>query len=211
MKTILVVDDHTLFAEGLVRVLETDPGNRGYVIAGIARTGKQALQMLRSQPVDLVMLDVSLPDTNGIELCKEVKKFYRSTAVLMVSGQTQANVILEAIENGATGYVLKSCTIEQLREAVQSVVSGQTYFCTEVTNIMMQSMVQKASYSHTQLSDRERDILLLIADGYTTSEIAERLCLSTKTIESHRSNMLLKLNARNTAALVKIAKELNLI
>ena len=203
MKKIFIVDDHPVVAEGL-RKLIIDSGAADVI--GIAETGKACLDFLRWEKPDIIFLDINLPDTSGIDLCKEIKSKYKTIKILALTSYNEKSIIKKMIENGADGYLLKNSDAYDITEGIKEVTLGNKYFAAEVDSIL-----RKEEPTEILLTKREKEVLMLIADGMTNNEIAEKLFISSLTVDSHRKNLITKLNARNTASLIKIAIENNFI
>lgn len=203
MKKIFIVDDHPVVAEGL-RKLIIDSGAADVI--GIAETGKACLDFLRWEKPDIIFLDINLPDTSGIDLCKEIKSKYQTIKILALTSYNEKSIIKKMIENGADGYLLKNSDAYDITEGIKEVTLGNKYFAAEVNSIL-----RKEEPTEILLTRREKEVLILIADGMTNNEIAEKLFISSLTVDSHRKNLITKLNARNTASLIKIAIENNFI
>lgn len=205
---ILIADDHAMFADGIVSILNEEEDMQ---VIGNCLEGPAVLKKLESESVDLLLLDINLPGMNGIEVCKRVNSKYPNTKILAISMFNEESYVSEILNHGASGYILKNTGREELLNAIRSVMGGKTYFSEEVTETMMKSLMKnrKASKNSTnfipKISRREKEVLELIVQEFTTQEIADQLFISLKTVESHRSNLLAKLNARNTAGLVRIA------
>jgi DNA-binding NarL/FixJ family response regulator len=152
-------------------------------------------------------MDINLPDIEGTELCKQVKQAYPRVFILGLSTFNQPSLIHKMMDNGASGYLLKNASLQEMMEAIRTVMTGKTYLSFEVASAMR----KKTGNGVPMLTRREKEVLVLIADGCTNIEIAGRLFVSTTTVDTHRKNLLLKLEARNTASLVKIAMDKKLI
>ena len=215
MTRILIADDHAMFADGILSILEDE---KDLKVVGTCLDGPSVLKWLDKSEADLLLLDINLPGMNGIEVCKKVIAEHKSVKILAISMFNEESYVSEILNNGASGYILKNTGRDGLLKAIKVVMSGETYFSDEVTETMMKSLMKsrKASKAVTpgfipKVSRREKEVLGLIVQEHTTQEIAEQLFISLKTVESHRSNLLAKLNARNTAGLVRIALEHSLI
>ena len=210
--SILIADDHVMFVEGLVAFFQD---NSNVEVTGKCYDGQNVLDFLKSHTIDIILLDISLPQINGLDLCKIVKTQYPNIKIVILSMHNEPSIISQAIKNGADGYLLKSVTGQELLQAIDKVKAGVQFYCSEVTQIIVQSFsTTKKLSTYTimpRLSRREKDILRLIIDEMTTSEIADKLCLSVKTIEAARAQLLSKVGARNIAGLVKAAYELKLL
>jgi DNA-binding NarL/FixJ family response regulator len=196
---ILVIEDHPIVVEGLKKLLEESGLAR---LCLTASTGKESLTFLKEFSPDVVLLDINLPDVNGIDLCKTLKQEIPSLNILAISSFNQRSCISRMLDNGALGYVLKNASEEEIIDAVKDVATGKKHLSFEVSEILNRT---KKTEEFPLLTRRETEVLMLIADGYTNQEIADKIFVSPLTVDSHRKNLLTKLNARNTAALIKIA------
>ncbi|MDD2197890.1 MAG: response regulator transcription factor [Bacteroidales bacterium] len=203
MSKILIVDDHPLIAKSLASII-TESGV-GELVA-IASTAKECLNLVATKHIDLVLLDINLPDGNGLDICKLIIEKHPHVKVLAITTFDEYTIIRKMLENGASGYILKNCMPEEVVEGIETVLNGETFLCHEVDLLM-----RKKTDLQIFLTPREAELLKLICDGYTNPEIAEKLFLGIETINSYRKNLLFKLNARNTAVLVKMALEQKLI
>lgn len=196
MADILIVDDHPIVAEGLQKlILAKAIATRCLTVY----TAKECLKILKVFNPDLVLLDYHLPDGNGIDLCKMIKQENDKTKILVVSSFREHSIVKLMIDNGASGYVLKNASEEEIIDAIQTVLADKKYMCGQ-----SQAIIERKD-SHTIVTEREIEILKLIADGLTNLEIAEKLFLSPLTVDRHRKNIILKLDAKNTASLISIA------
>ncbi len=199
MIDVLIVEDHPVVVEGLKKLL-LDSGLAKLCVT--ASNGKEALTYLKNFNPDIVLLDINLPDVNGIDLCKTMKQQYPNIRILAISSFSQRSYIVRMIESGAMGYVLKNSSEEEIIAAVQDIISNKPHLGYEVNEILNQT---DKTDGGPILSRRETEVLKYIADGFTNQEISEKMFISPLTVDSHRKNLLMKLNARNTAALIKIA------
>ena len=203
MYKILIVDDHPVLANGLKTLLEEYKMSSN---ADIAISGKDCNKKLEATEYDLILLDINLPDTSGIDLCETIHKNYPSTKILALTSFSEFTCVNNMMTNGASGYVLKNAMPEEIIKGIETVMSGEIFLCHEVDILM-----KKETETHVFLTRRETDLLRLITEGYTNQEISEKLFLGSETIKSYRKNLLFKLNAKNTAALVKMALEEKLV
>lgn len=214
MINILIADDHAMFADGIASILENE---ERFQVVGRCLDGPEALKFLENNKVDILLLDVNLPGMSGIDVCKEVSSRFKDTKVLAISMFNEESFVTEILNNGAMGYILKNTGREELIKAIETVLGGKSYFSDDVTQTIMKGLMKQRTASKKstpelpKISRREKEVLELIIKEHTTQEIADELFISLKTVESHRSNLLAKLNARNTAGLVRIAMENNLI
>ena len=207
MIRVFIVDDHPLVQEGMRSLLGNE---KGIELVGYAMNAQSCLGYFVNNTADVILMDISLPDMSGIDLCAEIKTKYPGIMVLGLSTFNQGSFISKMMENGASGYVLKNADKKELLEAIREVDKGKTYLSFEAGQVMkMESSNPKSQIP--VLTRREKEILGLIAEGFTNPEIAEKLFISSLTVDSHRKNLLAKLNMKNTASLVKFAMEHHLI
>jgi DNA-binding NarL/FixJ family response regulator len=218
---VLIVDDHPIWREGTARYL----AEAGYTIAGTAGDGAQALRITAAARPDVVLLDLNLPDLGGAEVTRSLLTAHPSVRVLMLSASSGRQDVLDAVTAGAVGYVLKSAQVTELIAAVRSAAVGQPVFTSELAGLVLGEYRRLAGpgggtsaavsggppaaepSQAPQLTDRETEVLRLVAKGLTYPQIAERLTLSTRTVQNHVSNTLTKLQLHNKAQLVRYALE----
>lgn len=203
MSKILIVDDHPLVVQSLQSIVAN--AQAGEVVA-TARTAKQCLDLVALRPVDLVLLDINLPDGSGLDVCRAITEKYPQVKVLAITTFCEHTVIRRMLDSGASGYILKSSLPEEIIGGIEAVLNGEIFLCHEVD-----LLTKKRCDEQVLLTPRETELLKLICNGYTNREVAARLFLGVETINSYRKNLLFKLNARNTAMLVKIAMEQKLV
>ncbi|MBX3253090.1 MAG: response regulator transcription factor [Chitinophagaceae bacterium] len=201
---VLIVDDHYMIAEGIRSLLKHE---QQIELIEYADTASSCLLKLTMRQPDVILMDINLPDKNGIELCREVKTLYPSVFIIGLSTYSQQSFIEKMLESGADGYLLKNATRSELVDAITLVQKGKIYLNEEVSGILQ---------SHEPgdipiVTRREKEILQLIADGMTSIEIAGRLFISPATVETHRKNLVAKFNAKNTVSLIKAAMTYRLI
>lgn len=213
--TILIADDHKIFRQGLTELLNKE---QNMMVIGDAGEGKDVIEFLRLQKVDVVLMDIDMGEgeTSGIELTSEIIKLYPETKVLALSMHGDKNYIVKMLEAGATGYILKNAGKEEMINAIQTVANGNTYFSSLVSAKLLEQIInptnsKKSKPKGTPLTDREIEVLKLIADEYSNPEIAEKLFISVRTVDTHRRNLLDKLGVKNTAGLVKYAFQKGLL
>jgi DNA-binding NarL/FixJ family response regulator len=177
-------------------------------VAGAAYSGREAMERLAQQPADVALVDINLPDMSGIDLCKNLKSRFPKMRVLALSTFKERSYITRMIEAGASGYLLKNASAEELEEAVLTAAGGRLYLSMEAAETLTQTAAAPALPLLTQ---REKEVLGLIAEGHTNGEIADRLFISPLTVDSHRKNLLAKFGVRNTAAMIKYALEYGLL
>ena len=211
MIKVVIVDDHKMVIDGMSLLLQNQPDIE---VIGSALSGEEAIKLISKITPDVVLLDINMPGINGIETCKEMLKIQPQLKIIAISMHKESSLIKLMLSNGAKGYVLKNAGQDEVVEAIKEVYQGKTYLDETVNEIIVNS-VTKSSQQTTQspfpsLSRREKEILELILEEFTTQEIAEKLFISFGTVETHRRNMLIKTGARNTAGLVRIALEYEL-
>jgi DNA-binding NarL/FixJ family response regulator len=201
---ILIVEDHPVVAEGLQKLLAQ---NGICTICPVAQTGKECLEILKNYRPEFIFMDINLPDISGIDLCKMVLTKYPGIHILALSSFGSKSFIERILQNGARGYLMKNSDGEEIITAIKKVQQGEIYL-----NAAVKAIIDgKADDNVPILTRREKEVLKLISDGLTNNEIAEKIFISPLTVDSHRKNLLLKLDAKNTASLVKIAMMHNLI
>jgi DNA-binding NarL/FixJ family response regulator len=200
---ILLADDHQMFREGLKSVLlsETD-----FMVAGEAGNGLEAVDLSRDLAPDIVVMDISMPEMNGIEATRRIHAESPDVKIIILSMHTEKHFILGALKAGASGVVVKNSASAELVIAIEAVASGKTYLSPSISNILIQNLLGvETETGEKVLSPRERQILQLIAMGKGTKDIAYELGISNKTVEAHRMQLMNKLDIRNVAELVKYA------
>lgn len=179
-------------------------------VAGAASNAFDAIPFLRKNAIDLVLLDINLPDVNGIDLCKKIKKDFPDVRVLGISTFSERSYISRMIANGASGYLIKSASAEEIAEAIQTIMEGKFYMSLAMEHVLHISAIAPAGLLPA-LTKREEEVLRLIAEGLTNNQIAEKLFISPLTVDSHRKNLLTKLKVNNTASLIRLAAEHRLL
>lgn len=200
MTKIFIVDDHYMVVEGIRSLLVSDPA---IDFMGSASSAESCRAFLKQRQPDVLLMDISLPDGNGIDLCKEVKELYPAVYVLGLSTFNQASFIKEMMDNGASGYILKNVTQQELTAAIHTVAAGKEFMAFDAAKTLQAE--QHKLPSKIIIGRREKDVLNLIKHGFTNNEIAAQLGISVNTVDTYRKNLLLKLDAKNTADLVRIA------
>ena len=213
MIKVLIADDHTMFADGIESILKDEPDLE---VIGQCHDGVSILKFVKKEEPDVLLLDVNLPEMSGIDVCKAITASHKNVKILALSMFNEHSFITEILNNGAKGYILKNTGKNELVNAIKTVQSGSSYFSQSVTETIMKGLVKKERQSKNfknvpKISRREKEVLELIVQEFTTVEIAEKLFISLKTVESHRSNLLSKLGVRNTAGLVRFTFENNLL
>jgi DNA-binding NarL/FixJ family response regulator len=210
---IVIAEDHTILREGLRSLLSSDPS---FEIVGEAEDGREAIKCVEKFRPDLILTDLSMPRMNGMEAIKEIKRQSPKTKVLVLTVHKAEEYILATFRAGANGYLLKDSTHAELVMAVKKVLSGKQYISPEISEKVIEGYLEgkktlKSQTSWETLTQREREILKLIAEGYKNKEIAEDLCISVKTVEKHRANLMEKLDLHSIQALTAFAIEKGLV
>jgi DNA-binding NarL/FixJ family response regulator len=212
-KKIFIVEDHRLFREGLKAMLSPNPE---YEIIGEAEDGLEAIRLIRKHKPDLVLLDLSMPRMNGFSVMRDIKAEMPGIKILVLSIHESDQYVLQAFESKANGYAIKDSSREELRVAIRSVLEGKTYISPGIAGSVLdgyldgRKALKRKSAIHT-VTPREKEVLKLLAEGYQNKEIAGLLCISVKTVEKHRANLITKLDLHNAAALTAFAFEHGLI
>lgn len=195
---VFIVDDHYMVIEGIRSLLQNE---KGIEWTGHAMNADSCMAFLQQQQPDVIFMDINLPDKSGIDLCKDVKAKYPGIFIVGLSTFNQQSFIQRMMDNGASGYLLKNATQEELMEAITTVLKGKTFLSEEASL----SLRKTEAAGKPVLTRREKEVLELIAEGLTNGEIAEKLFVSVTTVDTHRKNLLAKFDAKNTAELVKLA------
>ena len=217
MTRIILADDHTILRDGIRALLsaETD-----LEVVGEASNGAEVLAILENTPADVVLMDVQMPVLDGFATMPELRLRFPEVRVLVLTMLDHENYVARMLEAGALGYVLKNAAISEITHAIRTVAAGTPFLCTEIgLNMLYKAMAQRpgtegsAAEGHpgADLTAREMEVLKLIAEGLTNGEIADKLFTSKRTIETHRQNIIAKTQAKNTAALIKLAVSRGLI
>ena len=201
---IFIVDDHYMVIEGIRALLQDQ---KDIVLMGHASNADSCLTFIQNASPDVILMDISMPGKNGIDLCKEVRERYPSVFVIGLSTFNQFTYVDDMIRNGASGYLLKNATKQEITEAIHTVVKGKMYMSDEAANTLKNATPQESPV----LTRRENEILRLIAEGFANPQIAEKLFLSISTVDTHRKSLMRKLNIKNTALLVRYAIDQKII
>lgn len=210
MTRILIADDHQMFVDGLKSLLVEE---KEMCVVGEAKNGHEVLEICDDREVDIVIMDINMPKMDGILATKELPKKHPAVKILGLSMYNDRDYISDILKAGARGYVLKNTGKENLLLAIATLQSGSNYLSEEVSKTLLSGFMKNNPSTHftEKVSDREREVLECIASGLTTHEIADKLFISKNTVETHRKNLLYKLNAKNTAELVNNAYKQRLI
>jgi len=212
---VVIADDHKIIRVGLRGLLERE---KDIEVTGEAENGNDLLDLLKKIKVDVILMDIDMGETSGIDATRNVKRLYPAIQVLGLTMHEEQNYIVNMLEAGASGYLLKNAGRDELLTAIHTVNKGDSYFSQKVSATLLQAITQQketpTAHHHKEqipLSDREIEVLKMIAEEHSNGEIAEKLFISIRTVDTHRRNLLEKLNVKNTAGLVKYAIEKGLI
>ena len=215
-KTVVIVDDHPMFRVGLKSILARDAS---YEIVGETGTAAEALRLARKRSPDFMIVDISLPDKNGIELTREILRVRPDCKVLIVSMHTKIFYVTEALRIGALGYLVKESTSETLLKGLDALSEGRRFLdpslskeiAENLENVSADTPPKMIDIAYKRLTKREQEIMRLVAEGFTTKEISERLFISAKTVDNHRANIMSKLGIHRTVELIRYAARIGLI
>jgi DNA-binding NarL/FixJ family response regulator len=203
---VLLADDHKIIRQGLRSLLEKQ---QDMEVVAEAEDGRSAVRLAAEMAPDVVIMDVTMPDLNGIEATRQILSKSPDIKVVALSMHSDASFITEMLKSGAAGYLLKDCAFEELANAIRTVLGNQTYLSPAISGVVLEDYVHRLSKtgfsSPDALSDREREVLQLMAEGYSTKKIAQKLHISVKTVETHRRQMMSKLDIHTIAELTKYA------
>lgn len=202
--SVLLVDDHRMVREGLRAILEKDGS---FSIVGEASSGREAIQLAQELLPNVIVMDIAMSDMNGIEATRQIRTLLPDTRVVALSSHSDRRYVKAILEAGASGYVLKANAYDELVRGVDAARQGLKYLCAEVTSAIVENSLREglAGSVYEILGAREREVLQLLAEGLTSSQIAQRLSVATSTVETHRRNIMRKLDVHNVAELTKYA------
>ncbi|KAB8154016.1 response regulator [Kordia sp. TARA_039_SRF] len=200
---IIIADDHQIVIDGLKSLLVQQPHIK---VVGEASNGKEALDFVANHAVDIAVLDISMPEMNGVEAAKIIKKEYPDTKILILTMHDGSEFIHELIEIGANGYILKNRGKEEFVEALETISQGEEYIKGQVLNTLLKA-VRKPKSKNVQFTKREKEVLRLIVNDHTTSEISAKLNIANSTVETHRRNLIEKTGVKSSLGLVRYAVE----
>lgn len=211
--TIIIVEDHKLLREGLQSLLNNVDT---YQVVGEAADGIEAIKIIKQKEPDLILLDLSMPRMNGISVVKEIKRMYPKMRILVLTIHDSDEHVLEAFEAGADGYCLKDAGRKELLIAIDSILCGKTYISPAMADIVLEGYVTdrmklKTKTTWQTVTQREKEVLKLVGEGYQNKEVADLLHISVKTVEKHRANIMKKLDLHNTSALTAYAIDKGLV
>ena len=203
---VFIIDDHYMVIEGIRSLLQQ---NENIELIGHASNAASCMAFLRQLQPDVILMDINLPDKSGIDLCKEVKDKYPLIQILGLSTFDQKAFVQKMMENGASGYILKNASKQELSKAIKDVNKGLKYLSIGASQALKSARKDQVSFPF--ITRREKEVLSLVAEGYTNTEIADHLFISPSTVDTHRKSLLAKFNMKNTAAMVRFATQHNLI
>jgi len=205
---ILIVDDHQILLDGIEAMLH---GVGDFKVIGKCSDGNSALNFLNYNPVDIVLTDLYMPKMTGMELTQKVKKKFPNIKILALSVSYDVSIVHDLIDAGISGFIIKTIGRDELIEAIKTIAQGNIYFSREVSNEILRSLSNKSEEETYHLTDREIEIVKLIAQEFSNAEIADKLCISERTVETHRKNIYRKTNTKTIVGLIKYAVEHKLI
>jgi DNA-binding NarL/FixJ family response regulator len=214
-KNILIIDDHTLFREGLKSIIGRDSR---FKVVGEASNGREGLRMAKKLKPDVVLVDISLPDRSGIQLTNEIRTLLPESQIMIVSMHSKINCITEAFQAGAKGYVVKESAGERLLQGLEAVGKGEYFLDSSVSHEVVKKLMKLplkeakiTDAAYGTLTPREQEVMRFLADGLSTREVAEKLFISPKTVENHRTSIMKKLDLHSSLELFRFAARIGLL
>jgi DNA-binding NarL/FixJ family response regulator len=207
---IFIVDDHHLFRAGIHALLEKLPD---VAVVGEAGTGREALKLIQAQPPDVVLMDILMPELNGLDATARIAAQFPNVRVIILSINAAEEYVVQALRAGAAGYLLKNVSPAELELAIKAVVRGETFLSSTVSKVVIDKYLERTggSQSHDPLTTRQREVLQLVAEGFKTKEIAKKLEISVKTVELHRTQLMKALDIHDIPGLVRYAIRIGLV
>jgi DNA-binding NarL/FixJ family response regulator len=205
---LLLADDHPLIREGFRSLLNK---NERFEIVGIAENGKELIELAGKELPDIILSDISMPVMNGMDAIEQIGNLYPSIKSVVLTMHEEREYIINALKIGVQGYIIKNVERYDLEKAIITIFEGGKYFSPIVTNILAESVARPEPPAISELTPREKEVLELVAQGHSTKQIADKLGIGTRTVESHRVNMLKKMKVNNTAELVRKAIEMKIL
>ena len=199
---LLIADDHTILRDGIVSLLQSE---QSFAVTGTAANGYEVMDLVNKNDYDVCLLDINMPGLDGMETAKLLKEKKPGIKIIMLTTYNDREIISELVHIGVSGYLLKNSDKQELVEAVHKVMKGRHYFSEEVENIILQGLTEKKSGETITLTERELEVMHLLAREYTNDKIATALHISYRTVETHRKNIMQKTKAHNLAGLLKYA------
>lgn len=209
---IMLVDDHQIMIDGLLAILERADN---IVVVGVALNGLKALELIKKESVDVVLTDISMPDMDGIELTKAIKNYNKNIQIIALSMFNDSHHVNSMLEAGISGYLLKNTGNEEMITAINKVFSGGIYYSQEIADLILKNYtsnnIKRVELEKINITEREREIIILITKEYSNAQIATELFISERTVETHRKNIYRKTNTNNIVGLIKFAYEHNIL
>ena len=210
---LMVADDHKIFRQGIKKLLEEESDLQ---VAGEAANGREAVKKATELKPDVILMDITMSTLNGLEATKQIKKVLPDVKVIMLTMHKNEEYVLQSFQAGASGYILKEGAVEELVSAIRSIHQDKSFLSPTISKTLIDAYLRKMETGKTEtpfdlLTDREREVLQLIAEGYTNREVAKALFISVKTVEAHRAHIMQKLNIHDIAKLVKYAIQKGLV
>lgn len=209
---VIIVDDHKMIRDGIKLMLKNNPEIK---VVNEFDNGLDVIKYIDKNPtsVDVVLMDISMPKLDGIAATRDIKSNHAGINVLAITMHIEKSYIMDMMKAGASGYVLKESGASDLVEAIKTIAVGKQFFSSDVSSVIVKSIIEEEPKKHVRdiISDREKEVILLVAQGLSNNKIGEKMCLSPRTVESHRRNILQKLDVKNTAELIAYANKQNWI
>lgn len=210
---LLVADDHKIFRQGIKKLLEEEPDLQ---VVGEAADGREVVKKAAELKPDIILMDIAMANLNGLEATKQIKKVLPESRIIMLTMHKNEEYVLQSFQAGASGYILKEGAVEELVSAIRSIHADKSFLSPTVSKTLVDAYLRKMETGKTEtpfdlLTDREREVLQLIAEGFTNREVAKQLYISVKTVEAHRAHIMQKLNIHDIAKLVKYAIQKGLV
>ncbi|MBE7442034.1 MAG: response regulator transcription factor [Flavobacteriales bacterium] len=209
---VIIVDDHKMIRDGIKLMLKNNPEIK---VVNEFDNGLDVIKYIDKNPtsVDVVLMDISMPKLDGIAATRDIKSNHAGINILAITMHIEKSYIMDMMKAGASGYVLKESGASDLVEAIKTIAAGKQFFSSEVSSVIVKSIIEEEPKKHVRdiISDREKEVILLVAQGLSNNKIGEKMCLSPRTVESHRRNILQKLDVKNTAELIAYANKQNWI
>ena len=210
---LLIADDHKIFRQGIKKLLEEE---QDLQVVGEAADGREVVKKATELKPDIILMDIAMANLNGLEATKQIKKVLPESKIIMLTMHKNEEYVLQSFQAGASGYILKEGAVEELVSAIRSIYAGKSFLSPTVSKTLVDAYLRKMETGKTEtpfdlLTDREREVLQLIAEGFTNREVAKQLFISVKTVEAHRAHIMQKLNIHDIAKLVKYAIQKGLV
>ncbi len=210
---LLIADDHKIFRQGIIKLLNEEPDLQ---VVGEAADGREVVKKAPELKPDVILMDIAMANLNGLEATKQIKKVLPESKIIMLTMHKNEEYVLQSFQAGASGYILKEGAVEELVSAIRSIHADKSFLSPTVSKTLVDAYLRKMETGKTEtpfdlLTDREREVLQLIAEGFTNREVAKQLYISVKTVEAHRAHIMQKLNIHDIAKLVKYAIQKGLV